>query len=164
MSSAKTIVRTAPDPRGRFIEGILDSIGGGTVLPGTLVTPKNVALAGGRHTWEQYNRDANGNRALICVVREFAEFGRGVDDPYADGERMLLYVPVPGDELLVRVGAAGTGTGDALTIGQYLIVVDGTGHCIATTGSPESEPFVVMEQVDDVVAGGTLVDVMFTGY
>jgi len=35
---------------------------------------------------------------------------------------------------------------------------------VITAGAPEAEPFICMETIADVVTGGTLVHVMFTGY
>ena len=157
----ETIVLSAA-PTGRFLEGIVD----GTPKPGTIMQLKAATEpVNGRHTWEVYNRDADGNRPQgpIAVLLEDALQGKTVDDAFADGDLCRLYCPIPGDELLCLVAAPGTGTGDALAIGALLMVDDGTGILIATS-SPECEPFVNMETVADLVAAGSLVHVMFTGY
>jgi hypothetical protein len=150
----------ASNPRGLFIEGTVS----GTPLPGTLMT---IAAAtepvGGRPTWEAYDRAADGDRALVAVLLEGFS-GATYADAYTDAERCQVYIPAAGEELNVLVSAAGTGTGDAMAIGDLLIVVDGTGLLIATTGSPESEPFQVMETLADVVAAGTLTHCIYTGH
>jgi len=43
------------------------------------------------------------------------------------------------------------------------MVDDGTGKLIATTGTPESEPFVLLETVTDPTAD-TLAWTMYSGY
>ena len=161
MKDILNVIVVTPAPAGRFLEGIID----GTPKPGTLMTIKaGVEPVNGRHTWEAYNRGANGNRALIAVLREDELQGKGVEDAYVSGTRGFLYCPISGDEVLVRVSAPGTGTSDNYDIGQLFIAVDGTGLLIATTGSPESEPFQAGETISDVEAGGTLVMCYYTGH
>jgi hypothetical protein len=118
---------------------------------------------GGRHTWTKYEGTA-GHRTLIAILLENEMVGLTCEDAISDGQRIRLYCPIPGDELLVRVSAAGTGTGDALAIGDK-VIASNDGTFKANTGSPESEPFIVMETVADVTASpGDLVHVMFTGF
>ena len=74
-----------------------------------------------------------------------------------------MYVPLPGDELNLRWSEAGTGTGDAVAVGDLAMVDDGSG-LLVDTSSPEVEPFMAMEAVTDVTATGTLVWCMATGY
>jgi hypothetical protein len=59
---------------------------------------------------------------------------------------------------------AGKALNVVTAIGDLLIPVDGTGLLIATTGSPEIEPFMCLETASDVVAAGTLLHCIFTGY
>ena len=47
---------------------------------------------------------------------------------------------------------------------KILIVDDGTGLLIATTGSPEIEPFMNMSVVTDPTGADFLNHVMYTGY
>lgn len=150
----------AAHPRGMFIEGKMY----GTPYPGTLMTIRAaVEPVGGRYSWEPYNRDADGDRSLIAVLLEgFA--GKSYSMIYATGERCQVYVPYAGEEMNVLLSAAGTGTGDSAAIGDLLIPVNGTGLLIATTGTPQQEPFQCLETVSDVVADGTLVHCMYTGY
>lgn len=158
MTTLNKIVLT-PYPAGRFIEGVID----GTPKPGTCMTIKAATEpdSGGRLTWEAFNRDADSNRALFAVLCENFR-GSGPDTAYVAGERGRLYFPVNGDELLMLVANI-AGTGDAFTISQYLIIDNGTGKLIATTGSPEIEPFVVMETKAALTAD-TLVHVSYTNY
>ncbi|MCK9570500.1 hypothetical protein M0R72_16250 [Candidatus Pacearchaeota archaeon] len=162
MAKGNCIVVEA-NPRGKFCEGIVS----GTPYPGTIMQIKAATEpVGGRFTYEAYNRDADGNRPQgpLYVLCEDKLQGKAATAAYADGDRCFLYCPLAGDELNVLVSAAGTSTGDSQAIGGLLIVNDGDGTCVATTGSPESEPFVVMETTSDVVAAGTLTWVRHTGY
>lgn len=147
-------------PRGVFIEGKIY----GTPSPGTLMTIKAATEPeSGRLTWEPYNTDGDGTRQLVAVLLE-PFHGATYSTAYTDGERCQVYCPVPGEELNVLVSAAGTGTGDSIAIGDLLIPVDGTGLLIATTGTPEIEPFVCLETTSDVVDTGTLTHCIYTGH
>lgn len=155
-----SVILLASNPRGLFLEGTVS----GTPYPGTLMTVKAATEpVGGRPTWEPYNRDASGNRALVAVLLE-PFHGASYATAYTNGERCRLYIPAAGEELNVLVSAVGTGTGDSIAIGDLLIPVDGTGLLIATTGSPEMEPFQCLETVSDVVAAGTLTHCIYTGH
>ena len=55
------------------------------------------------------------------------------------------------------------GTGDIVTQGDLLMVDDGTGKLLATTGSPESEAFIAMETIAAPTAD-ILIHCMHTGY
>jgi hypothetical protein len=158
MPSTKSIVLQA-DPKGTFLEGVIY----GTPKPGTVMQIRNTDLVGGRLTWEVFAPGADGNRGLIAVLCEDHLQGKTADDAYVSGDRGFLYCPIAGEELNVLVSAAGTGTGDAIAIGTKLIVENGTGLLVETTGTPESEPFVASEAVADVSATGTLVKVIATG-
>ncbi len=145
------------EPRGVFLEGLIS----GTPKPGTIVQIKNTALVNGRPTFEAFNRAADGDRGIIAVLDADRLQGKLATDAYADGDRCFVYCPVAGEELnVLKLDVAGTG--DDFTIGQYLIVDDGTGKVLGTTGSPQSEPFVAMEAITDPTAD-QLVHVMYTG-
>lgn len=160
MAQGNEIIVTAV-PRGVFLEGIVS----GTPKPGTVMQVKAATEpVEGAYTWEVYNPDADGNQRLIAVLLPDQLQGKLATDAYVDGDRCFLYCPIPGEELNMLVAAAGTGTGDSQAIGDLLIVNDGDGLLIATTGSPESEPFMVMETLSDVVAAGTLCHCMYTGH
>ena len=161
MSRGNRIV-LSENPRGRFLEGTIT----GTPLPGTIMQLDTTAVDGnGRHTWVVFNRDDDGDRPVgpLAVLTEKGE-GFDFDTAYVTGDRGFLYVPLPGDELNLRWSEAGTGTGDAVAVGDLAIVDDGTGLLVDTTGTPQSEPFVAMEAVTDVTSTGTLVWCMATGY
>ncbi len=151
------------EPRGKFYEGVMN----GTPLPGTIMQIQaGVSVDGnGHHTFVVYNRDADGNRpAGPHFVLLEAGAGRDADAAYITSGSAFMYVPLPGDELNLRWSEAGTGTGDAVAVGDLAIVDDGTGLLVDTTGSPEVEPFAAMEAVSDVVALGTLIWCIATGY
>jgi hypothetical protein len=155
-----TIVLT-PAPVGRFLEGYLTA-GASGLKPGhALQIDVSEAEVGGRKFWEAYG-GTSGHRKLIAILLENELIGKTCEDAIEDGQKIRMYVPIPGDELLVRVSATGTGTGDSQAVGAKLILANG-GTFIATTGTPEAEPFEVMEAVDDVTSAGDLVHVIFTG-
>lgn len=149
------------NPKGRFKTGIIS----GTPKPGTVMQlSAAVEPVGGNHTWVVYNRDADANRPVggFAVLLEDENQGRTVADAYVTGTLGRLYWPIPGDELLMLVANI-AGTGDAFAIGDLLIVDDTTGKLVATTGTPETEPFTVMETMAALTAD-TLVHCMYTGY
>jgi len=159
VDSHNTIVLSSA-PAGRFLEGILSNTEG--VKPGHAVEVKAATEpVGGKHTFQPYS-GTNGHRKLIAILLENEQIGRTCEDTIPDGEHCRAYCPVPGDELLIRVSAAGTGTGDSQAIGDKLILANG-GTFIVTTGAPEAEPFEVMETMSDVVASGSLTHVISTG-
>ena len=157
LASHNTIVLTSA-PAGRFLEGFLY----GASYPGIGMEVKAATEpSGGKHTWQAYS-GSNGHRKLISILLENEMIGKTCEDQIASGQKVRMYCPIPGDELLVLVSAAGTGTGDSKAIGDKLILANG-GTFIATASTPEAEPFEVMETMADVVAAGTLTHVMFTG-
>ena len=156
-------IMVSSEPRGRFVEGIIGS--GLTPKPGTIMQiDYTVALKGGRWTWKLYDRAADGDRPKgpIIVLTEAHLKGGTSSDAYAEGDRAFGYIPLAGDELNVRLKDI-AGTGDDHTIGEVLIIDDGTGLLIATTGSPQSEPFTLQETVTDPTAD-TLAWCVYTGY
>jgi len=158
MASGNEII-VSGNPKGVFLEGTVN----GTPKPGT-VMQINAAQepVGGRHDWTAYNVDADGNQRLVAVLLPDSLQGKVATDAYVDGDRCFLYVPAAGEELNVLVANI-AGTSDSFAIGDILIVNDGDGLAIATTGTPESEPFVVLETVAAITAD-TLVHVMYTGH
>lgn len=139
-----------PNPRGRFEECIIS----GTPYPGTCMTIKaGVEMDDtGVFTYEPFNADAaDGERFTVAVLYEDFLQGKTKENAYADGARGFLYFPVAGEELMMRIKNV-SGTADDYTIGQRLIIDDSTGELIATTGSPESEPFQMLETVTDPTA------------
>lgn len=153
-----TIIATS-NPKGTFLEGYVS----GTPKPGTCMQIKAAtAEKGGRFTYEVYNADADGNQREVLVLLEDELRGKLAADAYADGDHCMLYSPAPGEELNMLVADI-AGTADDHTIGQILIIDDGTGKLIATTGTPESEPFVCLETATDPTADALLL-CRYTGH
>ena len=163
MARGNEIVVTS-EPHGRFLEGKLKT--GITPKPGTILQPQ-VATAidsNGRWTFELAAPDATGGRPKgpICIL--LADWGQGklATDAYADSANVRCYVPQAGDELnLLLLDIAGTA--DDHAIGEILIFHATNGKLVATTGSPECEPFMLLETITDPAAD-TLAHVIYTGY
>lgn len=152
-------------PYGRKIEGIID----GTPKPGTIVQIKAATEpVNGRHTFEVYNRDADGNRPqgpLYLLDIDHLQ-GKTYSDAYVDGDRCFAWALLPGDEvnvLCANLTGTGSGTDDAFAIGDILMPDDGTGKMVKTTGSVEIEPFCVLETVATITED-TWVHCVYTGY
>lgn len=150
-------------PKGRKVEGIIGA--SLTPKPGTIMQiDYSIALVGGRHTWKIYDADLDGGRPkspIIVLTEDFYQ-GRLASTAYAAADRAFGFIPLAGDELnclLLDVA----GTADDHTKGEVLIPKDAVGKLIATTGSPEIEPFVLNETITDPVAD-TLAWVTYMGY
>lgn len=157
MARGNTIIVTA-DPKGTFLEGIVS----GTPKPGTCMEISSFTLVGGRFTWQVYQPGTDGDRRLIAILLPQDESGQLVSTAYESGQSCKLYVPIAGEEFNMLLKDV-SGTGDDHTAGETLIVDTGTGLLIATTGSPESEPFRLLETVTDPTSD-TLAWCMYTGY
>lgn len=135
----------------------------GTPKPGTCMTPLAATEpVNGVFTYEVFNRDADGNQAVVAVLLEDTLQGYGVSQAYVTGTRGMLYFPQPGDHLQMLVKNI-AGTGDSFAIGDILIIDDGTGTLVATTGTPEMESFVVLE-TQAALTSDTLVLCEYTGH
>ena len=147
-------------PRGVFMEGYVNA----ALKPGTVCQIDVSEGMGddGRFDWEAYNTSADGEQRMIAVLLPDRLKGKLETDAYVSGDRCFLYVPCAGEELNMLLGDV-AGTGDDHTFGEILMVDDGTGKLVATTGSPESEPFMLLEAVTDPVAD-TLAHCIYTGY
>lgn len=155
---ARNEIVLAADPKGRFIEGIID----GTPVPGTCMQIKaGVEPVGGRLTYEVYNTSADGEQRAVFVLREDHLQGLTKTDAYVSGARGFLYAPAMGEELNMLVANI-SGTADAFAIGDLLMIDDGTGKLVATTGSPEMESFQVMETVA-ALSADTHIMCVYTG-
>lgn len=162
MARGNEIIVSA-NPRGVFMEGFIGE--GLTPKPGTVMQIQAAtSLTGGRHTFELYNADADGGmpKGPLYVLLADTLRGKTNTDAYAAGDRAFLYTPVAGEELNMLVANLG-GTADDHALGEMLIVDDGTGLLIATTGTPESEPFQLLEAITDPTED-TLAWCMYTGY
>lgn len=133
--------------------------------PGTILQiDPSVALKAGKHTWVAYNRDADGDRPKgpFAVLVEDLYQGRDATTAIVAGDFAKLYIPMPGDELNLLFGNA-AGTGDDIALGDILMVDDGTGKLVETTGTPETEVAVALEAITDPTAD-QLIWVRWTGH
>lgn len=163
MARGNEIIVTGTEPRGYFKEGYIAS--GETPKPGTILQiDPTVALSGGRHTWKIYDRGADGDHPLgpHAVLLPDHLQGKTASDAYAAGDRCFLYCPIAGDELNLLVKNI-AGTADDHAAGEILMVDDGTGMMIATTGSPECEVAVLLEAITDPTVD-TLAWCMWSGH
>lgn len=175
MAKGNGIIVSA-EPRGKFEECYIS----GTPKPGTVMELKiGTAQKGGRWTYEPAGTTANnstysgmaadGNRMPIAVLCSGVESMSGPpgglqDTAYADGDRGMVYFPVPGEELnMILKDESGTAGDQDFVPGTKLIVDDGTGKLIASAGSPESEPFICLETKADLAAD-YLSWCMYTGH
>jgi hypothetical protein len=141
MSDQYGVIVVSGDPRGRG-QGCIVS---GTPVPGTCMTVLAATEpVGGVFTYEVYNRDADGDRAPVAVLVEDNIQGRIITKAFTTLDNGQLFFPQQGD-LLQMLVANISGTADSFAIGDYMIIEDGTGKLIATTGSPQMESFVIME-------------------
>ena len=158
MSYGNEIVVTSP-PGGRFDEGTIL----GTPKPGTCMqVAAGIEPVGGRFSYEVYNSNADGEQRPVCVLLPDHLQGKTAADAYSNGTRGFLYFPREGEELNMRVADI-VGTTDDHTIGEILMIDDGTGLLVTTTGSPESEAFQVLETKADPVADSLLL-CRYTGH
>lgn len=162
MARGKEIIVSA-NPRGRFLEGQLAT--GITPKPGTILQIKAQAIdANGRFTFELYNRSADGDRPIgpLCILLDNYLEGDVETTAFADSAAVRCYVPIPGEEFNLLVADV-AGTADDHAIGEQMMVDDGTGKLIATTGSPQSQPFMLLETLTDPTAD-QLAHVIFGGF
>ena len=131
---------------GRYFE----ALAGEAFSPGNLlqINAATEPDGSGMYTVEEFDGAADGERAPVIVALENNLAGKTSADAYAANDVVQCYMPLPGDELNVMVQASA----GALAIGDKMIFDDGTGTLIKTTGTPESEPFQVLETASDPAA------------
>lgn len=151
---SRNAIIVSEEPKGHFIEGLLAS--GQTPKPGQCISLKSDG------TYEAWNGAADGEQDEVIILLDDNLQGKTVDDAYADGARFFAYIPLPGDELMVLCANI-SGSGDTYPVAQKLIIDDGTGKAIYTTGTPEMEPFKVLVAPDSYLTADTLVLCRFTG-
>lgn len=163
MARGSNVIIVSSEPQGKFTEGLVKAAQ--TFYPGMIVQrDASVALVSGRHTYKIYDRAADGDQpegAFWVVLNDYLR-GGPVTDSFAAGERCFLYSPVAGEELNLLVLNL-SGTADDHALGEILVVDDGTGKLIATTGSPETEVAQLLEAITDPTAD-TLAWVQWTGH
>lgn len=162
MAGRNRVIIVSSNPQGKFDEG---KISGSGLKPGQAVQIKASSGIGddGRFTWEAYNRDADGDRGHWYVLLPDRFNGdRLHTTEYTDGDRVWVYRPIAGEELNMLKGDV-SGTADDFAVGDYLMLDDGTGKLVLTTGTPETESFLCLEAITDPTAD-VLVHVRYTGY
>ena len=164
MTLASTLYNTilcSENPRGIFRNCIVS----GTPKPGVVMQLKSsTEPVNNVWTYEVYAPGADGGRPKgpVAVLLEDSIQGKTITDAYVSGSRGHLYFPLPGDLLLMQLQDV-AGTADTHAIGEKLIIDNSTGTLIATTGSPQTEAFVVMETMT-ALSADTLALVMFSCY
>lgn len=146
----------------------------GTPAPGIVMElDDGVAAVGEVFSWAAYGSDAasggnnvneDGDPKIIAILLEDWAQGKVYNSAYAAGDRGYLYFPLPG-ETFNMILENQAGTGDAFTIGQELIVDDGTGKllaCADDTSERKAHPFMCLEAVS-ALAADYYCHVMFTG-
>lgn len=158
MAQGNKIVVSSPK-RGITEEFILS----GTPKPGTAMQiAATTEPVSNTFTCEVFNADADGDRRVVMVLLEDDLSGVNATTAFATGSRVKCYTPAAGEYLNMLVKNI-AGTGDTFAIGDVLIIDDTTGKLIATTGDPESEPFIVMETKAAALLTDTLVYCKYTG-
>lgn len=153
----------SPYPMGRFEEIIVV----GTPKPGTHMelVPTTNALVGGRRQMEpagttaaagSQGMNADADNIPICVLLCFADHaacppGLGPTDAYVTLSRGAVYYPQAGEEMNLLFQNV-SGTADDVRIGDKMIVDDGTGKILVSTGSVESESWESQETLTDPTA------------
>jgi hypothetical protein len=156
MATGNEIVVSSP--RRGHQESVIVS---GTPKPGTVMERlATTALVGGKSTVRVYQPGTDGERRAMGVM--LPRMDMAPTTAYTTGDEGIVYWPAPG-ELLNMLLADIAGTADDHTAGEMLIVDTGTGKLIASTGTPESEPFRLLETVTDPAAD-TLALCEYTGH
>tara|TARA_R110000824_G_scaffold172434_1_gene350346 strand:+ start:58952 stop:59434 length:483 start_codon:yes stop_codon:yes gene_type:complete len=149
MASGNAILVTG-EPKGVYLDGIVS----GALKPGTCVELTSTAAVGGRFTYQAYQPGTDGEQRPVIVLLENLEGGTA-STAYVSGDRGRFYCPLPGEEVNVlakNIGGTATGSGDSFAIADLLTLDTGTGKVIATTGTPEMEPFQCLETVAEITA------------
>jgi hypothetical protein len=153
------------EPLGRYEECTVL----GTPKPGIVMTMSiATALVGGRWAYEPAGTTANNSTytdmsanglhgpiaVLLCSIDHAAcPPYKDATTAYATGERGCVYWPLNGDELnMILRDISGTGANQDFTPGYKLMVDDGTGKLLASTGSGVHEPFICLETKTDLAA------------
>lgn len=159
MKGNKIVLQDINNDKGCRLEGTIS----GALAPGVHVEiSPGVAFTNGRPTYRVYQPGADGNRRAIIILLNNPFNGQSPLTAYADGDHGFFYVPQAGEEMNV-LAADVAGTGDIHTIGDVMIVQNSSGKVIVTTGSPQANPWQLMETTPAFTADGFLW-AMYTGY
>lgn len=156
-----SIVLTAPQPRGVFLEGTISDTSA-TLYPGAaaeivaVALPGNTNFVGGEPLWERYGKAAGMADAdpRLCAILYENQQGGIFSTPYNNGDRCFLYCPLAGEYMNILVAPqAGTSSANAYSVGERLIpkstIVSSTGGAfvIESTSSVQAW-FMSMEHYD----------------
>lgn len=146
----RNVIVVSGDPKGHFIEGTLGS--GVAPKPGTCLQVKDGAtLVQGRPQYELWN-----GKPEVIIVRENDLMGQGVDTAYPTAGHFFGYIPMPGDEVQVRMKDI-SGTADNFTAGESVAIEATSGKGIAGVGTANFQTvFTSLENVTGVAAEGLL--------
>lgn len=158
MAARGTKIIISAQPQGKFMEGIIQ----GTPKPGTVLEIVTPFYQGGRHLWRAFETGQDGDKRIIAVLTEDDLQGKLITDAYVTLTRCFIYVPIAGEELNMLIANL-AGTADDHAAGEMLMVDNGTGMLVASAGTPESEPFMLLEAITDPTAD-VHAPVMYTGY
>jgi hypothetical protein len=161
MAAKGNSIIVSDSPRGVFSEGYVNA----ALSPGVVVQIDVSEGEGddGRFDFEAFAiGDGLRTAGPIYILLEDIFQGKAMTAAYVSGDRCRVYVPIAGEEFNMILEDV-SGTGDDHALGDLFILDAGTGKLIATTGSPESEPFMNIAVVTDPT-GDTLNHVMYTGY
>jgi len=163
MAARGNSIIVSGEPHGIYMEGYVNA----ALQPGVIVQIDISEGLGddGRPDWEAFNSSADGVRPIgpLGILLPSVLKGDIATTAYVSGDRCFVYIPVAGEEFNLMFSNL-TGTADDHIFGEVLIVDDGTGLLIATTGTPEIEPFMNMSAVTDPTGADFLNHVVYTGY
>ena len=149
MAARNNVIILTADPKGTFLEGVIS----GTPKPGTMVemVPSTGAFfSGGRHQYRAATPGSNGKRGLVAILLPDMLQGKLITDAYVDGTRCFIYCPIAGEELNILLADV-AGTGDDHTVGERLMVQNGTGKFLVVTGTVH-EAFQLLSASSNVTA------------
>lgn len=168
--NSNSVVLT-PCPRGRRFDGVAN-VATPLIYPGTCILPVPAGIpdAGARLPWEPWNI---GDNAPSLIAIADVDWLQGKIAPNAQdvGRRFPIYIPVPGDELNLRLAdSVGSTFTPAISVGDFLCPQINTGFLvprpsIGTTGY-NTRPFMALEnQIAEPAANQpSFIRVIFTGY
>jgi len=143
LAALNTIVQVG---NGRWMEGEADS----AISPGEAI---EMAADG---TWDPaVSAKAEYGEGGLYIATEDALQGKVVGDAFADGDKLQIYIPVPGDEISVLVKS-----GEDIAIGDQLVVEGGgSGLFIEAAAGDLKDPCVALESSGGALGANALVRV-----
>jgi len=133
----------------------------GTPKPGTVMEMLATAPVGNNFfSWSPYGTTAasggnwvtaDGDRKIVAILLENASEGKTYNDAYVTGTLGRIYIPQAGEEFNMVIENQ-SGTGDVFTVGQEMMVDDGTGKLLACDSDAEAHPFHMMEALAALTA------------